>query len=227
MMAYQGNTNDDPLNLGGLDPSAIAETVGKKAKGSNEGPTAQVRAETAAKKEARLAAGKSASAGPSVAPSFAAPPPPPVDKSGLLDKIGRYRERFPELKSRNKVSVRSSLEEIEDEMHYIEGQLGAGQGNMGVQIFVAACSGLEKYNPLGLNLDGLGQVARDNSADFAPIIDELLIKYDARLSVGPEVRLCAALGQLVYTVHMTNSDPRARAAMEKAKQAAKGGGADL
>ena len=218
---------DDPLNLAGLEPAAIAELPKSYNKSKPVDEVAKTRAETAAKKEARLASGKSA-AGPSVAPSFAAPPPPPpVDKSGLLDKIGRYRERFPELKSRNKVSVRSTLEEIEDEMHYIEGQLGAGQGNMGVQIFVAACSGLEKYNPLGLNLDGLGQVARDNSADFAPIIDELLIKYDARLSVGPEVRLCAALGQLVYTVHMTNSDPRARAAMEKAKQAAKGGGADL
>jgi hypothetical protein len=54
------------------------------------------------------------------------PPPPPIEYlRSMIDKINAYKERFPHLKSRNsKLTPKSSYEEIEDELHYIELQLG-------------------------------------------------------------------------------------------------------
>ena len=49
----------------------------------------------------------------------------------MLDKIEMYRQRFGHLKSRNKLSGKSTAEEIEDELHYLEQQLGQKDGHMG------------------------------------------------------------------------------------------------
>ena len=83
--------------------------------------------------------GKAKAAAPAVEP----PPPPKVDakaekakaaaaerlekekeqeqqiKQALLDKILQYRERFKSIKKRNNVSIKSSVEELKDEIHYI------------------------------------------------------------------------------------------------------------
>ncbi len=207
--------SDDPLHLGGLNPEVVEAAVeGRKKKGKE---SQMLNAETAAKKEERLAK-KVADPGPS------APPPPSVseptveDKSKLLDKLQAYRERFPHLKSRNKVSARSSYDEIADELHYVEQQLGAREP-LGPQLFFMAMSGVEElshvYNPMGLNLTGLGAVARENEAQFAPILDELIIKYALNMSLGPEMRLAMATATLIYTVHAANSgNPTVAKAME-------------
>ena len=142
------------------------------------------------------------------------------DKSHLLDKIQAYRERFTNLKSRNKVSAKSSIDEIADELHYMEQQLGQKEGHMGHHMFILALSGVEElttkhYNPLGLNLMGLSKVANDNSDQFAPILDELFIKYATNMYVGPEMRLVMATATLVYTVHAANTgNPTVARAME-------------
>lgn len=108
-------------------------------------------AQTAASREERIKSGK-APAEPKM-PSAPLPLEPEVDKSMLLDRIGRYRERFPNLKSRNgKLSAKSSVDELEDELHYFEGQLGGmGGGNAGMTVLIFAMAGLEKvtetYNP--------------------------------------------------------------------------------
>ena len=43
-----------------------------------------------------------------------------AQKQSMLDKIGKYKSKFPDLSQRNKVSVKSSIEELQDELHYIE-----------------------------------------------------------------------------------------------------------
>lgn len=210
---------DDPLRLGGLDAEVIDEAV--QSRKSNKGVkkdsvAAMMRADTAAKKEERLARD----------PGPAPPPPQPPqtealeNKSLLLDKIQAYRERFPHLKSRNKVSARSTIDELHDELHYMEQQLGQKEGHMGHQLFLLAMTGIEQtttkhYNPLGLNLVGLAQVANDNQEQFAPILDELFIKYAMNMYVGPEMRLIMATTTLLYTVHSANSgNPQVAKAME-------------
>lgn len=209
---------DDPLLLGGLDTDVIEAQVEtrKATKGKKDSAAAMLRAETAAKKEERL------SKEPSIAPPpmTTAPEPPVQDKSLLLDKIQAYRERFVHIKSRNKVSGRSSIDELEDELHYIEQQLGQKEGHMGTSAFLLTLSGIEQvtmnhYNPLGLNLTGLSKVAQDNQGQFAPILDELFIKYATNVYVGPEMRLAMATATLMYTVHSANTgNPTMARAME-------------
>lgn len=194
------------MMMSGLDKEAIEQEVAVNKQLKNKtanAETAAKRAETAAKREERLAA-KNAPV-----PVAAAPPAPEVDKSALLDKIFLFRERFPHLKARNKVSAKSSAEELEDELHYIEQQLGQKDGHMGGHLLVLAMSGIEEstkyYNPMRLNLTGLATVTRSNLDQFGPILDELFIKYGATMYVGPELRLVMAVGTLVYTVHSANS----------------------
>ena len=215
--------SDDPMRLGGLDAEAIEKAVSKRSK-KPESEEAKIRADTNAKREERL---QSKAIAPPPPPK---PPPEPEvvpDRSALLDKLGQYKERFPNLKSRNKIGGRSSVEEIEDEIHYCEQQLGTKDGHMGTQLFIATMAGIEHvtsnyYNPLGLNLTGLGTVSRDNQAEFAPIIDELMIKYGASMYVSPEMRLVGVMGTLMYTVHAANSgDVRTAAALEKMRSAVK------
>ena len=209
--------SDDPLRLSGLaDTSEIESAVETRKRGKKAmDPVAQKNAETAAKREERLAQPRDP--GPSTAPP---PPPEPVeDKSALLDKINAYKERFTHLKSRNKLSGKSGLDEIRDELHFIEQQLGQREGNMSVQLYLLAMSGLEEgtkyYNPLNLNLTGLGSVARDNVASVEPLLDELFIKYATNMYVGPEMRLAMATATLIYTVHSANSgNPAVAKAME-------------
>ena len=72
------------------------------------------------------------------------------------------------------------------------------------------------WNPLELNLTGLGETCRQNISQFEPVLDELAIKYNLQLTVGPEWRLVMLVATTIATVHAANSeDPRLAAAMEK------------
>ena len=217
---------DDPLSLGELEPVAIQNAVIERSKSKIKPPSELdlQKEDRLQKKEARISAGK--------APATDKPPPgppvTPVDPSAILDKIAAYKERFSHVKSRNKVSAKSSIEELEDELHYIELQLGSSKdGGLAQMLFVGSMSGLETltenhYNPLGLRLSGLGQVAKDNVADVQDILDELLIKYSAGLYLQPEYRLALAMGMIIVTVHSANSgDPRVAETLKKMNQVAK------
>ena len=219
----------DPLELGGLDPAAISAAIQEKRAPKSKGPS-----ELETQKEARLASKEKRLAHPStghktpVSPDQTSSAPPHqdnIDKSALLDKLGAYKERFPHLKKRNNVSVKSSAEDILDELHYCEMQLGSKQdSNMGAMLLHGAMVGVEAihrdiWNPLGLNLNGLAKVTKDNMAEFQPVVDELMIKYGAGMYMAPEMRLALALGALVMTVHGANSgDPRVAHALEKMNQ---------
>lgn len=139
-------------------------------------------------------------------------------KTPLLDRVMRYRERFPALKSRNKnLSVKSQLAEFHDELHYIEQQLGAdinapGQtGKLGNVAFIATMSGLEYtaenvWNPLGLKLQGLGTTTASSISTFEPLLDELVIKHGLDMTASVEWRLAMLVGSTVLTVHLANAD---------------------
>lgn len=199
---------DDPLHLEGLDPAVIEEQKSKaKIKPLNE--IDKLREERLQSKEERLKKEKTQQQGkqtPAAAPQVSA-----EAISNKLDKISAYRERFPNLKSRNaKVSSKSTVEEIEDELHYIELQLGSSaDGSLGQKLFIfglGACESLtQTFNPLNLQLSGLSRVAQDNIAEISPIIDELMIKYSCGTYMPPEWRLAFATGALMYTVHQANT----------------------
>ena len=219
------------MRLGGLDADVIEAAVAKRTK-KVESDEAKLRAQTNAKREERLQSGIKPSAPPPPPP--AEPEPKPKDRSALLDKLGNYKERFPDLKTRNKINGKSSVEEIEDELHYVEQQLGGGTGgNMAANIFVASMAGMEyitahHFNPLGLNLSGLGAVSRDNVVEVQPILDELMIKYSVSMYMSPEMRLVTTVATMVYTVHAANSgDVTTAQTLEKMKGVMKAPATDL
>ena len=133
-------------------------------------------------------------------------------KQALLDKILQYRERFKSIKKRNNVSIKSSVEELKDEIHYIQSQLGVPErdDNPASLALIAAMFGLEQlterhYNPLNLNLGGLGQTTKENIDKFEPLLDELMIKHGKQLALSVEWRLALLLGTTVLTVHSANN----------------------
>ena len=210
------SSKQDPLDLHGLDPSAIQATIeGKKTKVAKPMTEAeQARESRLNMKEKRLNTGRL----PPMSESNTPAPEVEFDKSAAIDKIGAYRERFPFLKKRNNVTAKSLQSEIEDELHYIEKQLGSkDDSKVGGLIFCSAMSAVEhvhyRWNPLGLNLQGLGAIAQENRDEFDPILDEMIIKYGSQMYLGPEVRLCVALGGLLFTVHAANSGHAATASV--------------
>jgi len=203
---------EDPLMLGGLDAEEIEVAVESRKNPSKKGTeSAQRNATVNEKREERLASKDTGGVKQTAksAPAAAAPEPE-VDKSALLDKAGKYKERFPTLKSRNKLSGKSTVEEIEDELHFMQQQLsGEGSNDIGVNVLVGAMSGVEAlthhWNPLALNLNGLGRVTSENREQFRDVMDELMIKYGLVMGMGPEARLVLSLGTLIYTVNAANS----------------------
>ena len=134
-------------------------------------------------------------------------------KLDLLDKILRYRDRFPDLKSRNKgLTIKSQLSELEDEVHYMEQQRSQSTktevGNPAGVLLVTGCYGIEQalthYNPMGLRLHGLGNTVQQNMDQFEPLLDELMIKYGTSLGMPVEVRLGVVLATTMLTVHSAN-----------------------
>ena len=204
------NKNSDPLSLHELDPSNLqAQVENRKAK-----PVREVDVEKEKRlsmKEKRLA--DQAQKAPMQAPMSGSQDTAveeEFDKAKVIDKILAYRERFPFLKKRNNISGKSSHSEVADELHYVEMQLGAKQDtSLGSLLFHSTLAGVEhvhyRWNPLGLNLQGLSLIGKDNYNEFEPIVDELMIKYGGAVYLPPELRLCFALGGLMFTVHAANS----------------------
>lgn len=224
--------SSDPLELGELDPDLIeAEVARKELEKKAKKPPTQLevdRENRLREKEARISSGRGKK-GDAPPPMVQPAPPPPVeeeDLSKLLDRLGMYHERFTWLKSRNKISARSSAAEIKDELHYVEVQLGSGgeSGGFGPQVFIGMMSALEigtrdYFNPLKLNLSGLGSVAKDNIEQFVPLIDELTIKYGAGMYMPVEWRMAIAVGTLCATVHAANSgDPKLASVLQRMNQ---------
>jgi hypothetical protein len=133
----------------------------------------------------------------------------------LLDKIGRYRERFPKLKKRNgTLTIKTSLLELLDEAHYIEQQLGREEGPGGALkpanlCFIATMHGIEQgaavYNPLKLQLSGLGNTTQQSIKQFEPLLDEFMIKHSMDMTASVEMRIVMLIATTVATVHMANS----------------------
>lgn len=225
------SARDDPLGLAELEPELLQAKIDSRDKKTGKNPSELDLQKEArlAEKEKRLASGAPVSTGKKApVPSESPPPAPPaaIDRSVLLDKISAYRERFPHLKKRNNVSAKSSVDEILDELHYCELQLGSqgGSQNLGATVLYGTMLGLEKltneyWNPLGLNLNGLGTVAQQNIDQFQPIIDELMIKHNAGVYTSPEWRLALAIGATVMTVNAANQNPEMARAVKSMNMA--------
>ena len=218
----------DPLNLIELDPVMLSAAQEERVAAKKKGGASSSKAPSEPKETKKQ---KEVVAAMAETPQELPPPPSPEELRVMLDKIGAYKERFPNLKSRNKKL--STPEEIEDELHYIQLQLGSStqSGNFGALALCTAMTCLERstefYNPLNLDLRGLGAVTKQNMHEFQPIIDELMIKYNTGLYAPPELRLAMAIGATVLTVHAANQNPEvAKAVRAMHKTVNKPPGAD-
>ena len=218
----------DPLNLIELDPVMLSAAQEERVAAKKKGGASSSKAPSEPKEMKKQ---KEVVAAMAETPQELPPPPSPEELRVMLDKIGAYKERFPNLKSRNKKL--STPEEIEDELHYIQLQLGSStqSGNFGALALCTAMTCLERstefYNPLNLDLRGLGAVTKQNMHEFQPIIDELMIKYNTGLYAPPELRLAMAIGATVLTVHAANQNPEvAKAVRAMHKTVSKPPGAD-
>jgi hypothetical protein len=166
--------------------------------------------------------------------SSPAPPPPPgpsklskaelvaekeaeeyEQRQQILDRVMKYRERFAKLKKRNgTLTIKSSLTELRDEEHYIEQQLGREDGPVGAlkpanYFFMATMYGLEQgstfYNPLKLQLSGLGATTQASIKSFEPLLDEFMIKHSMDMTASVEFRILMMIATTVATVHMANT----------------------
>jgi hypothetical protein len=137
------------------------------------------------------------------------------ERQQILDRLGRYRERFAKLKKRNgTLSIKSSLAELKDEEHYIEQQLGREEGPGGSLkpanlFFVATMHALEQgsaiHNPLELQLRGLGATTQASVKSFEPLLDEFMIKHSMDMTASVEFRILMMIATTVATVHMANT----------------------
>ncbi len=222
----------DPLGLAELDPvmlsSAHEERLKKNVRLGKE-PKEPKDFKESSKRQKDVVAHLESTSTPDPLPL----PPSPEMLRTILDKINAYKERFPHLKSRNKATSKSTPEEIEDELHYIEIQLGSSSqsGNFGAAALCAVMTCVERsteiWNPMHLDLRGLGAVTKQNMHEFQPIIDELLIKYNTGLYTPPEMRLALAIGAAVVTVHAANQNPEvAKAVRSMNKTVSKPPGSD-
>ena len=205
--------------MSGFEPSALAAQAAnpKTQTAAARQAVAVAKEERLAKKEERLA-NKENQPPPRPMPApVAAPPPAPAapvqDRNTLLDLLEAYRKRFPDLKKRHNITPKSSIEEIKEEIQHCERQLGSSTGDDGVgaQVFLAGVNAIEvittkHWNPLGLRLEGLTAVTRDNFESLSDVIDELTIKYTSGVTMSPEVRLCLTFGALIATVHTANGE---------------------
>jgi hypothetical protein len=137
------------------------------------------------------------------------------ERQQLLDRIMKYRERFTKLKKRNgALSIKSSLTELKDEEHYIEQQLGREEGPGGSLkpanlFFVATMHAIEQgsaiYNPLKLQLRGLGATTQASVKSFEPLLDEFMIKHSMDMTASVEFCILMMIATTVATVHMANT----------------------
>ena len=205
----------DPLAMDHLDPLTISEAVEarKQPKQKQPNEVELKKEERLAMKEQRLSSGAQGASGSTEPPQLT-----PEERTKLLDKLTAYKDRFPHLKTRNKTL--KTADDILDELHYVEVQLGSKSGSLGVTLFHGTMCALEYstavYNPLNLNLAGLGEITKQNMSEFEPIVDELMIKYGSGTYLAPEYRLMFAVGAMVFTVHTANSgDPALAQAMHR------------
>jgi len=135
-------------------------------------------------------------------------------KHKLLKRVEGYRKLKPGLKpcGRAWCTASSAMQDIEDEVASAQHQLGEQPTTgLATNFLVNSLAAFEvltqTYNPMALNLKGLGDFSKMKEAEFAPLVEEFMIKHGASLSLPVEVRIVMAIGSVVSLVHIANTNP--------------------
>lgn len=110
----------------------------------------------------------------------------------------------------NKMTMANTLEEINAELSRRKDSKGL-EASLRFQrsMMTTVTSGMEflnnRYDPLGLSLDGWSEQVNENIEDYDEIFEELYDKYKDKSKVAPEVRLIMSLGLSAAMCHITNT----------------------
>lgn len=109
-----------------------------------------------------------------------------------------------------KMTVANTLDEINAEVARRKDSKGL-EASIRFQrsMMTTVTSGMEflnnRYDPLGLSLDGWSEQVNENIEDYDEIFEELYDKYKDKSKVAPEVRLVMSLGLSAAMCHITNT----------------------
>jgi hypothetical protein len=109
-----------------------------------------------------------------------------------------------------KMTVANTLDEINAEVARRKDSKGL-EASIRFQrsMMTTVTSGMEflnnRYDPLGLSLDGWSEQVNENIEDYDEIFEELYDKYKDKSKVAPEVRLIMSLGLSAAMCHITNT----------------------
>lgn len=129
-------------------------------------------------------------------------------KGKLISKISRYCEQFALQYKPPKVSLSTSVEELQHHVQQIEHELNSRGAFAHVcNLFLSIVGATEQFNeaanPIGLRLSGLQHSVMVNMGEFKPVLTELAIKHDL-MNSGPEMRLLALFAMAIKAQHDAN-----------------------
>ena len=110
----------------------------------------------------------------------------------------------------NKMTMANTLDEINAEVARRKDSKGL-EASIRFQrsMMTTVTSGMEflnnRYDPLGLSIDGWSEQVNENIEDYDEIFEELYDKYKDKSKVAPEVRLVMSLGLSAAMCHITNT----------------------
>ena len=233
--------NEDFSFMDGLSD----QNLNKKRQGGrvdSKDETAALRAQTAAATETRKKEKASKVKEPSAHAVMArmrqdakpAPAKPPSKvpedikyKTKLLNKITGYKKLRPDIKPRSSktLTITSSTVELEDEVLYIQTEFGKDTGPAilpPVTALVWLMQGLEVFTqyacPHLVDIRGVADDVGSNQEQLEPLLSEMMVKYNATVSLTVEMRLLLLLSTIVTKKHLSNTgNPAMNRMMEMAE----------
>ena len=141
-----------------------------------------------------------------------ATPPPEFDCHAALRKIELYFAKLGhkiKYKPKRKPTVKSTPEELQDILYNIEQDLAIGQGmDVCIEGYRAGMHGVETlhhmFNPLGLDLNGLGAAVDEKRDVWQDLMIEFAIKHEDWFAMGVEKRIIFFTVQTIMAVDGAN-----------------------
>ena len=128
-----------------------------------------------------------------------------AERQTLTVRLGRYINSFPQecegFKLGRKYLLRKSLaalRELADDVKHMIGTRRTGEQMKG--LFLAGVNVAEMVLPMvGMDCQGLTNIISQNE-DILKTVDEIAIARDAAVYIAPEMRLAAAVGQIILAL---------------------------
>ncbi len=150
------------------------------------------------------------SAAPAVAPLYSEYLTPEQENAKKMEALTQLERMDRKGIGGTKMTIANSLEEINAEVARRKDSKNL-EASIRFQrsMLTTVTNGLEflnnRYDPLGVALDGWSESIHENIEDYDEIFEELYDKYKDKSKVAPEVRLIMTLGLSAAMCHVTNT----------------------